>query len=108
MSAQLARFDLDDYIDADESWTGQCPLCDGMRQPTGDDPWGLDPCLGPDYLADVAHTCCGHGDESKAYVVISPGCAPWQSCEELPDRIVLEGRAALDYFRSLGVGPGAA
>jgi hypothetical protein len=105
MSAQLAMFELDDYADAGDSWTGPCAHCGVEKYSTGDDPWGLDPCLGPDYLADVAHSCCGHGVESRAYVVISSGCTPSQSCDELPDRITFRGREALDYFRSLGVGP---
>lgn len=108
MSGQLALFSVDTCRGVDESWNGQCSHCDATRQPTVDDPFGIDPCLGLSYLADVAHACCGHGEESKAYVVISPGCAPLQSCDELPDRIVLKGREALDYFRSLGVGPKSA
>jgi hypothetical protein len=104
MSVQLAMFELDDYVDAGESWTGPCAHCGAEKHPTLDDPWGLDPCL-VDYLPDVAHSCCGHGVESKAYVVISRGCTPSQSCAELRDHTVLKGREALDYFRSLGVGP---
>jgi hypothetical protein len=106
--AQFAMFEVDDYyVSQGESWIGPCPHCGVEKHPTRSDPWGLDPCLGPDYLDDVAHTCCGHGDESRAYVVISPGCAPSQSCEELPDHIVLNGPEALDYFRMRGVGPEA-
>jgi hypothetical protein len=100
-------FELDLYYVRDlerESWTGRCAHCGVEKHPTRVDPGGLDPCL-VDYLPDVAHSCCGHGVESKAYVVISPGCRPSQSCYELPGRIVLNGREALDYFRSRGVGP---
>jgi hypothetical protein len=102
MSVQLGMFEVGNY---DKSRTGPCTHCGGEKQTTTNDPWGVDPCLGHEYLADVAHSCCGHGVESRAYVVISRGCTPCQSCEELPDRITLEGREALDYLGSCGVGP---
>ena len=34
-----------------------------------------DPCIGQ-YLPGVAHACCGHGDESKAYCNGFDGCKP--------------------------------
>src|SRR5262245_12693606 len=104
MSMQLAMFALDDPVDARESWTGPCAHCGVEKHQTAYDPWGLDPCL-VHYLPDVAHSRCGHGVESKAYVVISPGCTPSQSCDELSDCVTLRGREALDYFRSRGIGP---
>lgn len=64
---------------------------------------GADPCLG--WLSDVAHACCGHGKEQRAYVVISPACRPSQSVQELPDAKTLSDADALDYFSSRGVGP---
>lgn len=94
-----------------------CPRCGGMPTPIpGFEhlPFGADPCLG--WLPDVAHACCGHGfsgerdpwgsgDGRRPFVVISPGCRPHTSPREIPDHVHLEGDDALDYFRSLGVGP---
>ena len=36
-----------------------------------------DPCIG--YLSNVAHACCGHGDNSKAMCSGFPGCKPNES-----------------------------
>ena len=73
MTAQLTMFELEDYyVHQDESWIGPCARCGVEKLPTRDDPWGIDPCL-LRYLPDVAHACCGHGVDSKAYVVISAG-----------------------------------
>lgn len=41
---------------------GYCPSCERHC------PEGPDPCLG--LIPGVAHACCGHGNATKAYVVI--------------------------------------
>jgi hypothetical protein len=57
---------------------------------------GADPCLG--WLPGVVFACCGHGGESRAHVVIA-GRTP----ETPASRLYAD--EALDYFKSIGVGP---
>ncbi len=83
-----------------------CAAC-GLP-PTPDDrlQWysGVDPCLG--LLPNVTQACCGHGGRSVPYVVIAPGNAPGTMSPSVVGREDIRyGRAAIAFFRSLGVGP---
>jgi hypothetical protein len=103
---RLHLFDPDVYtVTPEPKWP--CPHCGGMPIALpGLERWpelGADACLG--VLPDVAQACCGHGARSIPYVVISPGCHPYQWVSELPDHVTLDGVEALELFRSMGVGP---
>jgi hypothetical protein len=99
-------FDPEPYtVTPEPRWP--CPHCGGMPVALpGLERWpelGADPCLG--VLPDVAQACCGHGARGIPYVVISPGCQPYQRLSELPDRVTLDGDEALAFFLTTGVGP---
>lgn len=70
-------------------------------------PRGPDACLG--YLPGVFAACCGHGSAS-AVSYWGPGLDPrsaYVAFEEgyHPNNVVLRGKDAITYFRSLGKGP---
>lgn len=71
---------------------GSCPACERWM------PDGPDVCIG--LLPYVSHACCGHGDLTKAYVVI--GGQPNQPVYDIPDAVKLTGIAAVEYMLALG------
>jgi hypothetical protein len=75
-----------------DAWTALAP--EGLRPYSG-----YDPCLG--CLSDVLFACCGHCDPNDTpYVVIYEG-----GSKLARDNLTLYDEEALEYFRSLGVGP---
>ncbi len=68
---------------------GYCPKCEQ------DCPEGPDPCLG--LIPGVAHACCGHGNVTKAYVVIGGPEGVDADCETFRS-LTLQEQDALDFF----------
>jgi len=63
-----------------------------------------DECLGG-YLPGLAHSCCGHGDERKAYCCGWEGCKPDQPIlvDKMPDGFwIKRGIWAIKHMNSLG------
>jgi hypothetical protein len=84
------------YYRGEDTHSGEPGFCKACEQHV---PKGPDICLGT--LPGVSHACCGHGDESRAYVVL--GGTPSQSFETLDDYRKLEGPDAVKLFKLLAV-----
>jgi hypothetical protein len=104
---------LDEFHDYEELLFLQarwpCPACGEMPLPW---PWpdklgerlrpyyGYDPCLG--CLSGVLYACCGHGKPTGHPHLVMDGGGGSMYVADHPQ---LHDEEALEYFRSLGVGP---